>query len=50
MSGSAGEQEKVRTGGILGRLARDRRGNTLAMMAIALVPLVGIAEIGRAHV
>lgn len=43
MSGSAGEQEKVRTGGILGRLARDRRGNTLAMMAIALVPLVGIA-------
>lgn len=43
MSGSAGEQDKVRTGGILGRLARDRRGNTLAMMAIALVPLVGIA-------
>lgn len=43
MSGSAGERHKVQAGGILGRLARDRRGNTLAMMAIALVPLVGIA-------
>ncbi len=43
MNGSAGGQHKVRAGGILSRLARDRRGNTLAMMAIALVPLVGIA-------
>lgn len=43
MSGSAGEQHKVRAGGVLGRLARDRRGNTLAMMAIALIPLVGMA-------
>jgi len=43
MDGSAGGQHKVQAGGILSRLARDRRGNTLAMMAIALVPLVGIA-------
>ena len=43
MGGSAGEQDKVRAGGILGRLARDRRGNTLAMMAIALIPLIGMA-------
>ncbi|WP_294327303.1 pilus assembly protein [uncultured Sphingomonas sp.] len=43
MGGSAGEQDKVRAGGILGRLARDRRGNTLAMMAISLIPLVGLA-------
>ncbi|WP_294322731.1 TadE/TadG family type IV pilus assembly protein [uncultured Sphingomonas sp.] len=43
MNGSAGGQHKVQAGGILSRLARDRRGNTLAMMAIALVPLVGIA-------
>lgn len=43
MSGSAGERDRVQAGGILGRLARDRRGNTLAMMAIALIPLVGLA-------
>lgn len=43
MGGSAGEQDKVRAGGILGRLARDRRGNALAMMAISLIPLVGLA-------
>lgn len=43
MGGSAGEQHRVQAGGILRRLARDRRGNTLAMMAIALVPLVGMA-------
>lgn len=43
MGGSAGERHKGQPGGILGRLARDRRGNTLAMMAIALIPLVGLA-------
>ncbi|KQM27114.1 MULTISPECIES: TadE/TadG family type IV pilus assembly protein [unclassified Sphingomonas] len=43
MIGSADGRHKEQAGGILGRLARDRRGNTLAMMAIALVPLVGMA-------
>lgn len=43
MNGSTGVVAERQPGGILGRLARDRRGNTLAMMAIALVPLVGMA-------
>ncbi|MDJ0278092.1 TadE/TadG family protein [Sphingomonas sp. 2R-10] len=43
MNGSTGVVAERQPGGILGRLARDRRGNTLAMMAIALIPLVGMA-------
>ena len=43
MGGTTGERHEVAIGGILGRLARDRRGNTLAMMAIALIPLVGLS-------
>ncbi|MFD1036209.1 pilus assembly protein [Sphingomonas hankookensis] len=43
MNGSTGTMAERQSGGILGRLARDRRGNTLAMMAIALIPLVGMA-------
>ncbi|WP_174278604.1 TadE/TadG family type IV pilus assembly protein [Sphingomonas bacterium] len=33
----------IRSSTFLGRLARDRRGNTLAMMAAAMVPLIGFA-------
>ncbi len=43
MSGSTDTGADRQPGGILGRLARDRRGNTLAMMAIALIPLIGMA-------
>lgn len=32
--------------GILTRLARDRRGNTLAMMAIALIPITELGGSG----
>lgn len=32
--------------GFLGRLARDRRGNTLAMMAALLIPLIGMVGSG----
>lgn len=33
------EQDRQRPAGFMARLARDRRGNTLAMMAAALIPL-----------
>lgn len=36
-------EDRARSGGFLTRLAHDRAGNTLAMMAIALVPLIGMA-------
>lgn len=39
----AGGRDEGRAGGFLTRFARDRAGNTLAMMAIALVPLIGMA-------
>ncbi len=42
MGGQARGRDERRPG-FLGRLARDRRGNTLAMMAMALIPLTGIA-------
>lgn len=32
--------------GLLGRLARDKRGNTLAMMAALLIPLIGMVGSG----
>lgn len=37
------ERARRRAGGFLTRLARDRAGNTLAMMTIALIPLTGMA-------
>ncbi|KQM41387.1 pilus assembly protein [Sphingomonas sp. Leaf10] len=34
--------DRARPGGFLTRLARDRTGNTLAMMAFAMIPLIGM--------
>lgn len=33
---------RMRRGGILGRLAHDRRANTLAIMAISMIPVAGM--------
>lgn len=41
MSASA-HRKKQGARGFLNRLARDQRGNTLAMIAVALIPLMGI--------
>jgi Flp pilus assembly protein TadG len=43
MNGRMARRDDARRGGFLTRLARDRRGNTLAMMAIALIPMTGLA-------
>lgn len=40
--GRRGESGREATGGFLHRLARDTRGNTLAIMGIALIPLAGM--------
>ncbi len=36
-------RDRGRSGGFLTRLAQDRGGNTLAMMAVAMIPLLGMA-------
>ncbi len=36
-------RDRRRSGGFLARLAHDRGGNTLAMMAVAMIPLLGMA-------
>lgn len=45
---SMGEKRPGRSGsgGVLRRLLRDRRGNTLAMMAALLIPLIGMVGSG----
>ncbi|WP_052507789.1 TadE/TadG family type IV pilus assembly protein [Sphingomonas hengshuiensis] len=41
MAGSV-TNNKVQAGGFLARLARDKRGNTLALMVMALIPLIAL--------
>jgi Flp pilus assembly protein TadG len=45
-SGTAERKQRREGRGLLGRLARDRRGNTLAMMAALLIPLIGMVGSG----
>jgi hypothetical protein len=44
--GHGKRQEKVERRGLLARLLRDRKGNTLAMMAALLIPLLGMVGSG----